>query len=327
MDAPGLDLIERVREPVSRHARRTPLLRSEWLSAAAGAPVYLKCENLQITGSFKVRGALAALAEMPAEIRRNGVTAASAGNHGLGLAYAASVLGAPCTVVVPGGAPDVKVQGIEALGARVVRSPFPGYDKTQEWALERMDDLGGVYVSAFEDPAIMAGNGGTTFLEILEDLPEIETLIVPVGGGGFAIGAGAVVRARAPEVRVIGVNTDASPGMWLSRRDRRAHLTVESAPTICEGLEGGVSEATYTLGLETIHEVVLARESSIRRAVGEILHREHLVVEGSGAAGVAALLDGAAVLGPGPAAVVLTGGNIDPGRLAGLSGPSARTGG
>jgi threonine dehydratase len=314
----SIDLIERVREAVSRHTRRTPLLRSERLSARAGGDVYLKCENLQATGSFKIRGAVAALSEMAPEARARGVVAASAGNHGLGLARAASIFATPCTVVVPRSAPRVKTDGIAALGARVLRSPHDGYDATLSWTLDRADELGGTFVSAFEDPAIMAGNGGTTFLEVQDELPDPDLVIAPCGGGGLSVGMGVAARARSPHTRIVGVNTDASPGMWLSRRDGRAHLTVESKPTIAEGLEGGVGERSFALGRTFIDDVILVREATLRRAVVDVLRREHLVVEGSGAAGVAAILDGVVDVAGGRAVVILTGGNIDPPLLAEL---------
>jgi len=147
-------LVRAVREDVSRRVRRTPLLRSEWLSSLTGRDVFLKCENLQVTGSFKVRGALAAVGRLTPEERRRGVVASSAGNHGLGLAQAAAVHGVQATVVVPRSAPAVKVDGIAALGARAVRSPHDGYDDTQSWTLENLDRFGGAFISPFEHPAV-----------------------------------------------------------------------------------------------------------------------------------------------------------------------------
>ena len=314
----SIELIERVREAVSRHTRRTPLLHSEWLSALVGGEVRLKCENLQVTGSFKIRGAIAALAGMSPEERARGVVAASAGNHGLGLARAASIFGVPLTVVVPRGAPRVKAEGIADLGARVLRSPHDGYDATHAWTLERLEEWGGRFVSAFEDPPIMAGNGGTTFLEVLEEFPDPDVVIAPCGGGGLSIGMGVAARARSPRTRIVGVNTDASPGMWLSRRDGRAYLEVESRPTIAEGLEGGVGERSFALGRTYIDDVIQVPEATIRRAVVDVLRHEHVLVEGSGAAGVAAILDGAVDLAGRRAVVILSGGNIDPPLLTQL---------
>jgi threonine dehydratase len=306
-------LVQAVRKAVSRHVRRTPLVRSEWLSALTGREVFLKCENLQVTGSFKVRGALAAVGRLSPTERQRGVLASSAGNHGLGLARAAAVYGVPATVVVPRSAPAVKVDGIVALGARAVRSPHDGYDDTQSWALENRDRFGGVFVSPFEDPAVIAGNGGTTALEIFEDGPPLDALLIPCGGGGCSIGAGIVAREMSPATRIVAVNTEASPGMWLSWRDGRPHLRVESRPTLAEGIEGGVGEHSYALSRRFVDQVKVVTEAAIRRAVVECLLEERLLVEGSGAAGVAALLEGA--VEGGRIGVVLTGSNLDPARL------------
>ena len=306
---PTIEFIEEVRGTVAQHARRTPLFRSEWLSQLAGSEVFLKCENLQITGSFKLRGAVAALSTLPEDKRCAGVVACSAGNHGLGLALAAKTFGVPCTIVVPRSVPAVKEEGIRAFGAKVVKCPHDGYDRTEAWTLERLGELGGIFTSPVEDPAVIAGNGGTTMLEVLEDAPPLDAVVVPCGGGGCVIGAGLVARAKSPATRVIAVNTDASPGMWLSRRDGRPHVVVDGRPTIADGIEGGVSEVTLRLGERFIDDVVLAQETTIRRTVPQIARHEHMMVEGSGAAGVAALLDGR--IDTGRICIVLSGGNID----------------
>ncbi len=307
------DLVRRVRDLIDLHVRRTPLLRSEWLSSLSGGEVHLKCENLQITGSFKVRGGLASIALLDPEQRSRGVVTASAGNHGLGLAYASSVFGVSCKVVVSQTVPKVKEEGIRAFGAEVIRAPHDGYDATQAWTLSRLDDLGGMYISPFETPVVMAGNGGTTFLEVDEEIDDLEAMVVPCGGGGMICGIGMMAHNLHPGLEVIGVNTDASPGMWLSRRDGRAHLAVESAPTIAEGIEGGVGESTYDLGKTLIDEVIVVREETLRRSVADVARYERMIVEGAGAAGVAALVEGA--LRGRKVCVVLTGSNIDPDLL------------
>lgn len=309
---PSLDLVEKVREVVARYTRRTPILRSEWLSGLLGADVFLKCENLQLTGSFKVRGAYAALREL-----REPVVTSSAGNHGLGLARAAQTFGVPCTVVVPRSVARVKLEGIRAWGAKVVVSPHEGYDDTQAWTLDRLGEWGGTFVSPFDDPAVIAGNGGTTALEIFEELPDVDAIVVPCGGGGCAIGAGIVARSRSPRTRIVGVNAEASPGMWLSRRDGRAHLRVASSPTIAEGIEGGVSERTFRLGNKFIDDLVVVGEAAIRRAIAETVRHERMIVEGSAAAGVAALLEGKVKARR--ICAILTGSNLDQETLAALA--------
>src|SRR5262245_39552547 len=174
------DLLDRVLPVVRAHARRTPLLRSEWLSELTQADVYLKCENLQLTGSFKLRGALSALSLIPAEERKHGVVTCSAGNHGLGLARAARIFQTPCTVVIPRSAPRVKEEGIRNEGATVIRSPEDGYDDTQAWLDGRRERWGSArFVSAFDDPAVIMGNGATTMLEILDELPDPDWVLFP----------------------------------------------------------------------------------------------------------------------------------------------------
>ena len=308
----SMDLILRAKEVVSGHVRRTPLFFSEWLSKETGAEVYLKCENLQRTGSFKVRGGFAHLGLYPES--KKGVVAASAGNHGQGLAIASKTFDVPCTIVVPKGVPKVKEEAMRSFGARVILSPFDGYDDTELWTREQIDELGGTWVSAFDDPGVIAGNGGTTGLEIFEEIPDIDTIVVSCGGGGCSIGLGVV--AHQQNARVIGVNSDSSPGMWLSRKEGKAHLKIDSKPTIAEGLEGGVSEVSYRLGLEYIDDVVLAKEADLRKTVPAIARKEKMVVEGSAAAGVAALLDGQ--ISGKKIVVVLTGSNIDPARFSTL---------
>jgi threonine dehydratase len=283
--------------------RAAAAVRSEWLSGLRGGEVLLKCEHEQETGSFKVRGAVAKLASA----KPDRVVAASAGNHGLGLAWAARDAGIPCTVFVPRTVAQVKADRIEALGARLVRAPFDTYDPTQDYAMAR---------PPFDDPDVIAGNGGTTGLEIFEET-QVDAVVAPCGGGGLTIGLG----VAAPEsTKIIGVNSEASPGMWLSRRDGRAHLVVDSQPTIAEGIEGGVAESTYRLGLEFIDDVVTVPESAIRRAVAETYRREGMTIEGSAAAAVAAVVEGRVPGNCRRIAVVLTGSNIDPSRLEKLLG-------
>src|SRR5262245_11957296 len=301
-----IDTVRRAQAAARSKLKRTRLVRSGWLSALGGGEVLLKCENEQETGSFKVRGAVAKVAAA----RPERVASASAGNHGLGLAWAARGAGVACTIFVPRTVPAVKAERIAAPGATLVKAPFDTFDPTQEYALSRLD--GATWVSAYDDPDVIAGNGGTTALEIFEEA-RVDAVVVPCGGGGLAIGAGIVAHRHG--AKLIGVNSEASPGMWLSRRDGRAHLTLDSKPTIAEGIEGGVAESTYRLGLEHIDDVVTVPEESIRRAVAETKRREGMAIEGSAAAAVAAIVEGRVPRNFRRIVVVLTGGNIDPARL------------
>ncbi len=310
MEVP-FELVERVRPAVAEHVRRTPLLASAWLADETGKRVDLKAENLQVTGSFKVRGALAALAESAS----GEVFTVSTGNHGQALAFAAARLGLACTVVVPRVAPANKVEKIRARGAEVVAAPFDGFDDAQAWALEE-GRFAGRFVSAFEDAHVAAGNGGTTMLEVLEDGPELDAVVVPTGGGGLVVGVGAVCRRLAPSTRVVAVNPEASAGLWLSRRDGRAHVHLASDPTIADGVEGGVGAENYRLAETLVDDVVTVSEDAIRAAMRDTLLHEKLIVEGAGALGVAALREGK-VEGE-RVAVLLTGGNVDARLLAEL---------
>lgn len=315
-----IDDVHRAAEATRSRVVRTPLLRSAWLSDLLSADVWLKCESLQRTGSFKLRGAIAALSSA----RPRSVVAASAGNHGQALALAARDLDVPCTVVVPRGVPQVKADAIRAHGAKLVMPPpdYPGadgYDGAEAYMLEHAAALGERIVSPFEDVDVVAGNGGTLALEVLDQRPDIDVFVVPCGGGGCVGGVGVVARNTSRSVHVFGVNTDASPGMWRSFRDGWAHLEVgDGTPTIADGIEGGVRRSSYALCRRVVDEIVLTREATLRDAAVQLALREKLVVEGAGAAGVGALLDRTVEAGGRTICVVLTGGNIDRSRLCGL---------
>ncbi len=310
MEVP-FELVQAVLPAVREHALRTPLLESARLSERTGGTVLLKCENLQRTGSFKLRGALAALAQLREPER--GVFTVSTGNHGQALACAAQRLAIPCTVVVPRGAAANKVLKIRARGARVLTAPFDGFDDAQAWALESAA-LPGAFVSAYEDAAVAAGNGGTCALELFEQAGELDAIVVPSGGGGLVVGIGVVARALAPRTRVVAVNPIASPALWLSRRDGRAHVHLASAATLADAVEGGVGAENYRLSRGLVDDVVTVSETSIRSAMRDTLLHEKLVVEGAGALGVAAVTEG--LVQGRRIAVLLTGGNVDTSLVA-----------
>ena len=326
-ESPLLDpnLIDEVRPFVSQHVRTTPLIQSSSLSERTGWNVLLKCENLQLTGSFKIRGALAAIGCLSPEERERGVVASSAGNHGLGLAYAARQSQVPCTIVTPSGVPDVKARAIERLGARRIDSPHAGYDDTEAWTREQGAELGGTFVSPFEDPAVMAGGGGTLMLEILEQLyaqnqSPPDAILAACGGGGLLSGMVTARQSKGLETRLIGVNSEASPGMWRSMQDGHAHLRIDSDETLAEGIEGGVGETTYAICKRGEVAIELVSEEAIEHAIHHTVTREHLVIEGSAAVAVAAVQRGVLerIAPEGTAVIVLSGGNIDPTRLASL---------
>lgn len=312
----NLKFVEHVRAYVTGLALRTPVVPSEWLSAAYGAQVTLKCENLQHTGSFKVRGPLARFPWLTKEERMMGVLCASAGNHGKGLAWAAKHYGVHCTVCVPKTIPENKEKAIRKFGASVIKTPFASYDETEKYGIEQAKKTGRVWVSPYDDDHIQAGNGGTTALEIFEDLQKKpDAIVVPVGGGGLAIGMGVVAREVSPKTKIIGVNTDASPGHWLSRKEQKAQLSIASKPTIAEGLEGGISERAYERGLKYIDDMVVVKESHLRKTVAEMLRRHRVAIEGSAAVGPSAILEKLIPPGFKRVCVVITGSNIDTQRF------------
>jgi threonine dehydratase len=309
-------LVEHVRPYVTGLALRTPVVPSDWLTLEYGSLVTFKCENLQHTGSFKVRGPLARFPWLTKDERAAGVLCASAGNHGKGLAWAAKHYGVPCTVCVPKTIPDNKEKAIRRMGATVIKTPFSSYDETEKYAIEQARKTGRVWVSPYDDDHIQAGNGGTTALEIFEDMQKKpDAIVVPVGGGGMAIGMGVVAREISPKTKIIGVNTDASPGMSLSRSEKKAQTTIASKPTIAEGLEGGVSERAYERGLKYIDDMVVVKESHLKKTVAEMLRRHRVAIEGSAAVGPAAILEKLIPSGFKRVCIVITGSNIDTARL------------
>jgi threonine dehydratase len=288
--------------------RRTRLLRSIALSELAGGDVYLKLENEQITGSFKLRGATNVLATLPAEARRRGVVASSAGNHGMGVAYAAKHFGAPATIFVPRGVAQVKRDGITALGAAIDTSQ-PHYDAAMDAALAFAEAHGSTFINPCAGDALIAGQG-TVALEILEDLPDVAALVVSVGGGGLLGGCASLTRAVAPTTRMIGAQSVNTAAMSLSVAAGRV-VQIENLPTLAEGLAGQVDAYALDIARRTLDEIVTVTEADIARTIGWLWTDLQQRVEGAGACAAAAMLTGKIRDIPTPAAVVVSGGNID----------------
>jgi threonine dehydratase len=287
----------------------TPLLHSRVLSEQAGGPVYLKCENLQRTGSFKVRGAYTRIARLSAAERARGVVAASAGNHAQGVAFAAGLLGASATVVMPERAPLPKVEATRSYGASVILHGSSVEDALSE-ALSFAERTGAVFIHPFDHPDIVAGQGTLGF-EIIEQCPGVRTILVPVGGGGLAAGITVAVQSLDPGVHVVGVQACAVPGMIASLA-AGAPAQVVGAPTMADGIAVQRPGAIpFSIISASAGRVVAVSEAALARALLLCLERAKQVVEPSGAAGVAALLDGAGDFEP-PVVVLLSGGNIDP---------------
>jgi threonine dehydratase len=286
---------------------RTPLVRSSALSERAGADIYFKCENLQRTGSFKIRGAYNVLATLSDVARRRGVIA-SAGNHGLGLAWSAKQLGIRARVFVPATAPAVKRDGIAALGADVDTTQ-PDYDAAHRVAEAFALEHEMTFVNPCAGDLLLAGQG-TVALEILEELPRATTMIVPVGGGGLIGGVAALVRAVAPTVRLVGAQSVKTNAMAASLAAGR-RVDVPVPPTLADGLAGQIDDEGFAIGRESLDEIVTVTEQEIAAAIAWLSHEHDMRVEGSGAVGVAALLHRRVNLLASPVGVVLSGGNID----------------
>ncbi|HEX2778844.1 MAG TPA: threonine/serine dehydratase [Gemmatimonadaceae bacterium] len=306
-------LVHEAAQRLTGVARRTALRRSESLSRIAGGDVYLKLECEQLTGSFKLRGAFNALSSIPEADRPRGVVASSAGNHGMGVAWAARHFGIPATIFVPSSAPAVKREGIARLGARVDTS-CPDYDAAHAAALAMAAREGARFVNPCAGEALIAGQG-TVAVEILDQLPEARAIVVPVGGGGLVGGIASWVRATAPRVRIFGAQSERTDAMARSLAAGRI-VDIGHEPTLADGLAGGIDEEGLAVGRAALDVIVRVPEAEIARAIAWLAEEEQLTVEGSGAVGVAALRGGLLPDLPTPAALVLSGGNIDPAVLA-----------
>ena len=291
---------------------RTPTLISRTLSELTGATVYLKFENLQFTAAYKVRGALNTLLQLSEAARAKGVIAASAGNHAQGLAYHANRLGVPATIVMPRNTPTVKVTQTQAHRADVILEGDT-FDAAYAHARLLEAERGFTFVHPFDDPRIIAGQG-TVAVEMLEDHPDIDTLVVPIGGGGLISGMATVARAAARAIEVVGVQAELYPSMY--NRINATQLAC-AGDTLAEGIAvkepGGI---TAQMVARLVDEIVLVSERSLEEAVSLLLQIEKTVVEGAGAAGLAALLAHRERFQGRTVGVVLCGGNIDTRLLA-----------
>jgi threonine dehydratase len=311
----GIDDVRAARERVGARVRKTPLLPAGELSRRVGARTLLKAENLQLTGSFKVRGAFNRLSQLSDAERAAGVVAASAGNHAQGLAFAARALGVEATAVMPAGAPLAKIAAVKQYGGEVVLNAG-SYDEAKHAADELSRGAGKVLVHAFDDPQVVAGQG-TAGLEIVDELPGVRLVVVPLGGGGLATGIAMAVKSLVPGARVVGVQAEACAPYIDSLAEHRP-IGARSANTICDGIAvKQPGELTLPLVERWIDEVVTVSDDEVAQAMVLLLERSKLVVEGAGAVGVAALMQGK-VRAPadGEVCAVLSGGNVDASLLA-----------
>jgi threonine dehydratase len=301
--------IRKARRNLEGVIRETPFERSTALSERTGMAVYLKAECLQRTGSFKLRGAYHKIASLGAQEKAGGIVTCSAGNHAQGVGLAVSRFEIPCRIYVPQTVPQIKLEAIRKYPVEVVVEGRL-YDEAHAAAVADAENSGRIYIQAFDDPLIMSGHG-TLGLEMLEAVSDLDAVVVPVGGGGLIAGVATAVNAINPAIQVIGCQSIASCAMARSLEENRPYLTFPSEETIAEGLEGGISENTFELGRRLIDRMVLVSEGEIRAAIRFLFTHHQLVVEGSGAVGVAALLHDHWSHPGGKTGIILTGGNID----------------
>ena len=310
-----LDRLEAARARIREAVHHTPLLHSETFSSWVGRPVYLKCENLQKTGAFKSRGALNRLLTLSDEERARGVSTISAGNHAQAVAWAATAAGVKCLVVMPEHASPTKVRASREYGAEVVLhgDAAAAFVRVRELSEER----GLTFVHPFDDPEVVAGHASCG-LEILDDLPDVATIVVPVGGGGLSSAIASAVAARGADVDVWGVEPEGAAAMHRSLEEGRA-VHLDSVDTVADGLAPPMAgELNHAILAEHARGVVLVRDDEIVTAMKHLLERTKLLTEPSGAAGLAAVLEGRVELGDGPVVVVLSGGNADLDQLGAL---------
>ena len=286
--------------------RRTPLEFSHGLSEALGVPVWLKLESMQLTGSFKIRGALFRLSKLTEDEQREGVITCSAGNHGKAVAYAARESAVRAAICVPRSVDRAKLEGMIALGADVRVSEFDGYDDTEDWARAMASREGRLFLSPFDDYAVMAANGGTVAREVVEDAPFAHVFILPVGGGGFAAG----FAFAAADGVIVGCQHVLSPALRLSLDAGHAITKLPAVETMAGGVEGGIGALTFGVLGSRVDRVALVSEEEILHAVRWMVAHHQYLIEPTAAVTVAACLTGRVGRLSDPAVVVISGRNV-----------------
>ena len=292
----------RIRDTV----RETPFVEVETTALEADQKLYLKYEHRQITGSFKIRGALNKIAALDQNKRARGVIAASSGNHAQGVAYAAQLFHVPAKIIVPESTPSNKINGTRKLGAEVIVAGR-NYDEAELIAVDMAEKEDVPYIHAFNDPEVIAGQG-TVALEMLLRVADLDQIVVPAGGGGLMTGIGICAKTVNPRIRVIGVQSEASPPWYYAMRAGHV-VNVEYQDTLADGLAGKILDETFQIARKVVDEVVLVSEEAIADSLRWLMGRQQ-IVEGSGAVGIAAVRTGSVLLS-GKTGIVVSGGNID----------------
>jgi threonine dehydratase len=312
MHAPTVLDVYEARRRLGDRLPRTPLLPSPWLSSIADGQVSLKIESVNLTNSFKIRGAMNAALRLSEGIDTQAPTivTASAGNHGRALALATEELGLSCIVFTPKNAPEAKQAAIRRHGA-ILHSDCEDYDAAEQQARELAEAEGGIYISPYNHPDVIAG-AGTIGLEIIETMPDVEVVVIPLGGGGLASGMGLAIKAAAPQATIVGVEVEASSPFSISLEAGRI-TEITPRPSLADGLVGNLEPGSLTFPLvkQVVDYVVTVSEDDLARAMKGLATEERLIVEGAGAAAVAAVIAGKAS-GTGQRVVAMvTGGNVD----------------
>lgn len=305
---------------IAGHVTRTPLRLSPYLSEQFGHPVRLKLETMQDTGAFKLRGATNALLSLSHDKRARGVIAVSTGNHGRGVAYAARALGITCCVYMSELVPAVKIDAIRALGAEVVITGLSQDDAEVE-AMRRIERDGLTYIHPFDDPHVIAGQG-TIGLEILEDMPDVANVIVPLSGGGLFCGIATAVKSMKPTARLSGITMENGAAM-IDSLNAGQPVPVEETESLADSLGGGIGlDNAYTFDTTQRHidDTLRLSEAEIAAAMKTLFLEDRIVAEGGGAVGVGALLSGRLPLDPGPTAIIISGCNVDMQRFLDIVG-------
>jgi threonine dehydratase len=282
------DHIRRARKRIALTARRTPLERSRWLSAEHCRDVFLKLECFQLTGSFKIRGAMARLSALTPDERARGVLTVSAGNHGLAVAHCSEALGLAATIVVPESASRAKVEAIRRYPVTLIERGA-GYDDAERAARAMELELGATFVSPYNDPEVIAGQG-TIGLEVLEDSPGLEAIIVPIGGGGLIAGVAIAAKAINPQIKIYGAEPVTSPTMTAALKAGRV-VAIEEQETIADGCAGNIEPDSITFPIiqHLVDGIILVSEGSIRSVIAKLAREDHVMIEGSAAVSIAAL--------------------------------------
>ncbi len=305
---------------IAGRVTRTPLRLSPYLSEYAGHPVKLKLETMQDTGAFKLRGATNALLNLSDESKSRGVIAVSTGNHGRGVAFAAKALGIKCAVYMSELVPEVKVDAIRKLGAEVIIAGR-SQDDAESAAFERIEKDGLTYVHPFDDPHVIAGQG-TVGLEIVEDMPDVANVLVPLSGGGLFAGIAVAVKTLKPDARLIGVTMDRGAAM-IESLEAGKPVPVEEVESLADSLGGGIgldNAYTFDITKRLIDETLLISEDDIASAMHTLFREDRIVAEGGAAVGVGALMSGKLDLQSGPTAIVVSGCNVDMDRFLEIVG-------